>query len=88
MTEEAINEEINKEVSTTDPSKGIAALKQVLMDEKIRHADTELQLALTRIELKDALEELSHFRAEALDDTKLKAVDELAIEDALDPRAD
>ncbi len=73
MVEEATKEE----VSTTDPAKGIAALKQVLMDEKLRHTDTELQLAMTRIELKNALQQLDRFKDEA----NVEAGNEVGLED-------
>ncbi len=77
MTEEATK----KEVSTSDPSKGIAALKQVLMDEKLRHTDTELQLAMTRIELQEALQQIDRFRDEAKDEANVKAGNEVGLED-------
>ena len=77
MVEEATKEE----VSTTDPAKGIAALKQVLMDEKLRHTDTELQLAMTRIELQEALQQIDRFRDEAKDEANVKAGNEVGLED-------
>ena len=71
-----------EEVQTPDSvdEYGIAALKQILMNEKLAHTDTQIQLEITRRKLAATREQLASASGSEVG-APLAAVDEATIDD-------